>query len=194
MHLKTGRKIAFLALAVALTATAETPAIIEVCEVCHDTDGSGVGREFVPVIAGMPAPHIEEALFAYKDGARQCAREPVMCETAAALSDEHIAELSEYYGALPRYSHATTFHEDLAASGEKLHKRLCARCHLPPDDPEVEYALGPPLHGQRADYLRYALVSYLDGNRENLLPEMEEKVTQLEHHDIAALVNYYVSY
>ena len=59
---------------------------------------------------------------------------------------------------------------------------------------EVSEALGIPLHGQRADYLQYALESYLNGSRENLLPEMEEKIRQLDHDDIRALINYYVSY
>lgn len=170
------------------------PAMIEACKDCHDTDGSGVGKAYVPIIAGIPAVHIEEALFAYKDGARRCEVEPAMCEIAAVLTDEQIAELAAYFGALERYSHASTFNEQLAAEGEKIHGRLCARCHLPPDDPDVEEALGIPLHGQRADYLRYALESYMVGRREHLLPEMEEKIRQLDHGDIGALVDYYVSY
>ena len=170
------------------------PAIIQACKACHDEDGSGVGKPYVPIIAGIPAAHIEEALFAYKDGARRCQFEPTMCETAALLSDEQISELAEYYGALERYSHASTFNEQLAARGEKIHKQLCARCHLEPDDPDADEALGIPLHGQRADYLRYALESYMVGRRENLLPEMEEKIRQLDHGDIRALVDYYVSY
>jgi len=184
---------ALLLLALAAAAQA-APDIIEVCKTCHDEDGSGVGKPYVPIIAGIPAAHIEEALFAYKDGARRCEVEPAMCSTAAALSDEQISELADYYGALERYSHAATFNEKLAAEGEKIHARLCARCHVPPDDPDVADALGYPLHGQRADYLRYALESYMVGRREHLLPEMEEKIRQLDHDDVRALVDYYVSY
>ncbi len=194
MHIRSRGKLALLALFLALPVAAELPARLTLCKACHDEDGSGVGRAFVPIIAGMPAAHVEEALFAYKDGARQCQQVPLMCETAASLSDEEITELAEYYGALPRYSHATTFQEKLAAAGEQVHQRLCARCHFPPDDPDVAEALGPPLHGQRADYLKYALASYLNGNRENLLAEMEEKVNELRHGEIEALVNFYVSY
>jgi len=192
------RALAWLAvacLALAGIASAQAaPAIIEACRACHDEDGSGVGKPYVPIIAGIPPAHIEEALYAYKDGARRCEVEPAMCDTAAVLTDEQIAELAGYYGALKRYSHASTFNENLAAEGEKIHARLCARCHLPPDDPDVADAPGFPLHGQRADYLRYALESYMVGRRENLLPEMAEKIAQLTHHDIRALVDYYVSY
>jgi cytochrome c553 len=178
-----------------LAAGAEAaPAIIGVCKACHDEDGTGVGKDYVPIIAGIPPVHIEEALYAYKDGARKCAVEPAMCSTASILSDEDIAAVAQHYGALERYSHAATFNENLAAKGAVIHERLCARCHVPPDDPGVAEALGYPLHGQRADYLRYALESYINGNRENLLPQMAEKISELDHGDIRALVDYYVSY
>ena len=170
------------------------PAALQVCKACHDEDGSGVGRAYVPIIAGIPAVHIEEALYAYKDGARQCTVEPAMCAAARLLSDQDISELAAYYGALERYSHAATFSEDRAARGAEIHRQLCSRCHLAPDDPDVADALGIPLHGQRADYLQYALESYLNGTRENLLPEMKEKVSMLDAADVRALVDYYVSY
>ena len=189
------KALIFLLLSCSCAALADAPpAIIATCKACHDEDGSGVGKPYVPVIAGIPAAHIEEALFAYKDGARTCLHEPIMCEAAAALTDEQIAAVADYYGSLPRYSHAATFSEQLVAQGEQVHKRLCARCHLPPDDPDVADAVGIPLHGQRADYLQYALESYINGNRENLLPEMEEKIGALQHDDIRALVHYYISY
>ncbi len=198
MQLISGRKtlgmLAFL-LAVTITGVAQgAPAIVEACKSCHAEDGAGVGEANVPIIAGMPAVHIEEALYAYKDGARQCLEEPVMCDTANLLSDENIADLAEHYGALPRNSLDEPFDADLAAIGENVHRKLCARCHLPPDDPDVENMLGPPLHGQRSKYLSYALSAYLNGTRENLLPEMEEKIRLLDEGDVAVLVNYYASY
>ena len=187
------RVLSFLLLFLAAGSQA-APAIIEACKVCHDVDGSGVGKDYVPIIAGIPPVHIEEALYAYKDGARKCVVEPAMCSTASILSDDDIKAVALHYGALERYSHATTFNENLAAKGAVIHERLCARCHVPPDDPGVAEALGYPLHGQRADYLQYALESYLNGNREHLLPQMEAKIKELNHGDIRALVDYYVSY
>ena len=175
------------------TAGAE-PAVLGMCKACHDADGSGVGKKYVPIIAGIPAAHIEEALYAYIDGARQCTVEPAMCSAAALLSDQDVTELAQHYSALPRYSHATTFDEKLVIKGEEIHRRLCSRCHVPPDDPDVGDVLGYPLHGQRADYLEYALGAYLRGTRENLLPEMEEKIEQLRERDVEALVHYYISY
>ena len=170
------------------------PAIVEACKACHAEDGSGVGNRIVPIISGMPAVHIEEALYAYKDGARECLEEPVMSDTAALLTDENVADLAEHYASINRPSLNEDMDAALAALGEPVHRKLCGRCHVPPDDPNVAVVLGPPLHGQRADYLRYALKSYLSGTRENLLDEMKEKISLLDDGDVEALAHYYGSY
>ncbi len=198
MRLISDKKIrgllAFL-MAAAMSGTAyAAPAIVAACKSCHAEDGAGVGKAIVPIIAGMPAVHIEEALYAYKDGARQCLEEPVMCDTARLLSDENIADLAEHYGALPRNSLDESFDTELAEIGEKVHSKLCSRCHVPPNHPDVADVLGPPLHGQRSEYLRYALEAYLSGTRENILSNMEEKIALLDDGDVAVLVNYYASY
>ena len=187
--------VALALLCWALPASAdEAPAVDAGCVDCHGADGLASENLNAPVIAGMPAAHIEEAIYAYRDGARQCRFEPMMCETVLHTSDERIAELAEYYAALPRDSTRECYDPKLAKRGEKLHAALCSSCHVKPDDEGVDDALGIPLHGQRGAYLRYALKSYMDGRRENLLEAMEMKLAELGDGDIDALVNYYASY
>lgn len=171
-----------------------SPALTTGCADCHGADGLAAENLDAPVIAGMPAVHIEEAIYAYRDGARQCRYEPLMCETVRHTSNERIADLAEHYAGQPRDSSNEPFDSELAAKGEKIYAQHCSNCHLPPDDPDVEDALGIPLHGQRAVYLRYALQSYMDGRRENLLDIMDEKLQQLDSDGIEALVNYFASY
>ena len=185
--------IAALFLLLPVYAAAE-PALTTGCQACHGVDGLASENLDAPVIAGMPAVHLEEAVYAYRDGARQCRYEPLMCETVLHTSDERIADLAEHYAAQPRDSSREEYDEALAAKGEKIHAKLCAQCHVKPDDPEAADALGIPLHGQRGVYLRYALQSYQDGRRENLLDAMAEKLKQVDSEDIEALVNYYASY
>jgi len=170
------------------------PPLTTGCADCHGVDGLAAENLDAPVIAGMPAVHIEEAIYAYRDGARQCRYEPLMCETVKHTNDERIADLADHYAGQPRDSSKETFDTELAAKGEAIHKKLCIQCHVPPDDPEVADKLGIPLHGQRGVYLRYALTSYTDGRRENLLDAMSQKLDQLEPGGIEALVNYYASY
>lgn len=166
----------------------------EACIECHGVDGMGKADPMIPVIAGMPAAHIEEAIYAYIDGARRCVREPRMCETVAALSQAEVTAAAEYYAARVRNYNREPFDKELAAKGAVLHERHCGACHVPPDDEDVAYAIGIPLHGQRPDYIRYAIDAYFSGKREPLLDTMAHEIQQLEPADIDALVNYYASY
>ena len=175
------------------TAHAE-PRNIAVCAACHGEDGSGVGFDYVPIIAGTPATHLEEALFAYKDGARKCVGAPVMCDAIAPLSDDEIIEMAEYYAAMPRLSTDEEFDPQLAAVGKIIHDDLCAQCHVLPTDDNVEDALGIPLNGQKGAYIRMALGAYLTGDRETLVPIMADKLKLLDQDKIEALVNYYASW
>lgn len=196
MNITTGtfRVLALASLAVLAGQLHAEPAMIEVCASCHAEDGSGVGFEFVPIIAGTPASHIEEALYAYQDGARRCVGVPVMCEAAAILTDDDITELAEHYSAMRRISSGEPFDSDLASVGEEIHLEHCAKCHVLPDDENVDTALGIPLHGQRSAYLRMALGAYMTGDRDTLLPAMAEKLKLLDADKIEALANYYASY
>ena len=170
------------------------PENLAVCAACHGEDGSGAGYPYVPIIAGTPASHLEEALFAYQDGARNCVGVPVMCEAVAPLSEDEVLELAAHYAAMPRISSEEAFDRELAAVGKLLHDDLCAQCHVLPTDDDVDDALGIPLNGQRAAYLRLALGAYLTGDRETLVPIMAEKLRELDQGKIEALVNYYASW
>ena len=171
-----------------------TAAVIDACIECHGADGMGKSDPTYPVIAGIPAGHIEEALFAYVDGARQCVTEPRMCETISALSEDEIIEVAAYFADQVRGPNNEEFDAELAAKGAVLHERHCGACHVPPHDEDVGYAIGIPLHGQRPDYIRYAIRSYFGGRREPLLDTMAHEIQQLDPDDFDALVNYYSSY
>ena len=170
------------------------PKDIEICAACHGIDGSGVGYDYVPIIAGTPAAHLEEALYAYKDGARKCIGVPVMCEAVEPLSDDAIIEMAEYYAAMPRLSSEEEYDEKLAAVGKIVHDDLCAQCHVLPTADDVEDALGIPLNGQKSAYLRLALGAYLTGDRETLVPIMADQLRELDQGKIEALVHYYASW
>jgi cytochrome c553 len=70
------------------------PAASTVCASCHGAEGGqGISAE-IPRLAGQKAAYLEQALRAYRSGARV---QPVMQQQAAALTDEQIAELAGYY-------------------------------------------------------------------------------------------------
>ncbi len=170
------------------------PTFLETCAECHDSHGMGGDDPMVPVIAAIPAGHIEEAIYAYVDGARNCVRIPRMCETVAALSESEVIEIAEYYAGQEREASAEAFETDLAAEGALLHEKHCSKCHWPPDRDGVENAIGIPLHGQKREYIRFALEAYFAGDRETLVPTMADAIQRLRPGDLGALVNYYSSY
>jgi cytochrome c553 len=167
---------------------------LDACFECHGMDGMGKSDPMYPVIAGIPAAHIEEAIYAYIDGARQCIREPRMCETVAALSAAEVSAAARYFSGLVRQYNREDFDQELAARGAVLHERHCGACHVPPQHEDAAYAIGIPLHGQRPDYIRYAIHAYFEGRREPLLDTMAHEIAQLDAEDFDALVNYYSSY
>ena len=63
-----------------------------------------------------------------------------------------------------------------------------------PNDENVEEALGIPLNGQKAAYLRLALGAYLTGDRNTLVPIMADRLRELDQRKIEALINYYASW
>jgi sulfide dehydrogenase cytochrome subunit len=191
------RSLRFLSCLAAMLLSTPAPgaeAVLEKCFECHGADGMGKADPMYPVIAGIPGAHIEEAIYAYIDGARQCVREPRMCETVATLSGAEVTAAAEYFSRLVRNYNLEKFDAELAARGAVLHERHCGSCHLPPHDEDVAYAIGIPLHGQRPDYIRYAIQSYFGGKREPLLDAMAHEIQQLDSADFEALVNYYSSY
>jgi cytochrome c553 len=167
---------------------------LQACFACHGADGMGKADPMIPVIAGIPVAHIEEAIYAYVDGARQCVSEPRMCETVSALAESQVTAAAEYFAAQVRTYNFEIFDEELAARGAVLHERHCGACHVPPHDEDVAYAIGIPLHGQRPDYIRYAIGAYFGGKREPLLDTMEHEIQRLDPTDFDALVHYYSSY
>ena len=80
------------------------------------------------------------------------------------------------------------------ASRRELALKFSADATYDPTEEDVAYAIGIPLHGQRPDYIRYAIQSYFGGKREPLLDTMAHEIRQLEGADFEALVNYYSSY
>jgi len=167
--------------------------MLKMCINCHGEDGLGTGSD-MPIIAGLEATVQEDALFAYADGGRNCSATPMMCKMVLRLTEEQIIEYAAHFAALPYKASGEEFDAALAQAGKKIHLNGCARCHGADNPSEADADLGATiLHGQRKDYLRYALGQYATGERQQL-PAMEKVTAPLSADDIEALVNYYASY
>jgi len=167
--------------------------LFKMCIDCHGEDGLGTESD-MPIIAGEVSAIQEDAIFAYADGGRICVSTPMMCKIASRLTEEQIVEYAAHFAALPYKGAHEEFDAALAEAGQKIHASSCAKCHGADDPSEADDSIGASkLHGQRKDYLRYALQRYAAGERTQL-PAMEKVIVPLSADDIEALVHYYASY
>jgi len=170
-------------------AAADLSAALKMCVNCHGEDGMGTETD-TPIIAGIPAVVQEDALYAYADGDRHCGNKPLMCNIVTRLTEDQVTELAAHFAAMPYKPAGEEFDAALAEQGKAIHMENCAICHGENDPGDAEASI---LHGQKKDYLRYALQQYAAGERAQL-PAMESKTGALSGGDIEALLNYYASY
>jgi len=168
---------------------ADVSGMLKLCTGCHGEDGRGMTAD-MPIIAGLSAIVQEDALYGYADGNRNCGTTPMMCKSAERLTEDQIVELAAHYAAMPYVAAGEEFDAALAEAGKAIHDRDCAICHHAAGSGDEDEVV---LHGQRKDYLRYALQQYAAGERMQL-PAMAKKISALASEDIEALVNYYASY
>ncbi len=167
--------------------------MLKMCIGCHGEDGLGTESD-MPIIAGEAATIQEDAIYAYADGDRQCVSTPMMCKMASRLTDDQVIEYAAHFAQLPYVPAREEFDPALAEAGQKIHANGCAKCHGADGPSEADDSIGASkLHGQRKDYLRYALERYKAGER-NQLPAMEKVTVPLSADEIEALVHYYASY
>lgn len=173
-----------------LSALAEEPSRLSECTGCHGEDGYSIMMPNTPIIAGIDAIVQEEALIAYRDGARVCDDPPIMCDISVDLSDDDIVALSAWFAAMPFVAAGEDFDAAKAAVGKEIHMERCAMCHGEdePGDPSSSI-----IHGQPMEYLQFVLQQYAAGERPQPMP-MQDMMEGLTADDIEALVNFYGSY
>lgn len=135
------------------------------CMGCHSIKGyqaSFPEVHKVPMIAGQSAKYIAAALNGYKAGDR---KHPTMRAIAGSLSDQDIADVSEYYARLAgetKLPEQPSKQPD-AQVAQLLQKAACASCHGANFSKPIDPAY-PKIAGQHADYLFVALKAYKQDN------------------------------
>ncbi len=170
------------------------------CNDCHGDNGVSQWSD-MPTIAGLSVLVHEDALYIYADEERPCAKSEyrqgdtsrpakTMCEIAAELSEDDIAELAEAYAELPYVRAKQDFDAELAAAGKNVHDKQCDKCHSDEGtNPEDEAGM---LGGQMMGYLRQTFDEYAAGTRDQP-KKMKDKMDLLSEGDVEALIHYYGS-
>ncbi|HTP47931.1 MAG TPA: c-type cytochrome [Casimicrobiaceae bacterium] len=156
------------------------------CAGCHGARGISPTDAF-PNLAGLPADAIYKQLDDYRTGKRE---NPIMQGMAASLSDDKIADLAAYFAALSAgQSDAKAAAPALVVTGSPLRSIApCAACHGPLGRKEG----APPLHGQKATYLKAQLDAFAAGARHNDINQQMRAVARaLSASERDALADWY---
>ncbi len=173
---------------------------LEGCAYCHGKDGASTDPH-VPIIGGMSAIVLEDAMIAYSDEERSCpeyeypegpdkGKKTTMCEIADDLSKKETKAIAEYLAGKPFVRAKQEFDATLVEKGKEVHDELCEKCHaeagsLASDDAGM-------LAGQWIPYLEHTFKDYAAGTRP-MTKKMKKKMKKLDDESTNALIQYYGS-
>lgn len=172
----------------ALAQDTDIASVLPICEACHGHDGESIVPT-TPIIAGIDAGIIADAIYARQDGDPPCPGS-AMCAIVGSITHEQSEALGRYFSSKPFVPAKQSFDADKAARGAEIHAAQCEQCHSSGgSDPRDQTSI---LAGQWMPYLSATLTDYAAGKREALAP-MLKRVKALTPEDIDALVNFYAS-
>jgi cytochrome subunit of sulfide dehydrogenase len=158
------------------------------CAGCHGTNGHSAG-DSMPSIAGLSNRYLLKAMLDFK---RDLRPSTIMGRIARGYSDQELATLSAYFGAIQWKSAPVDADRKLVASGQKIHEEQCVSCHGKTGAKnELET---PRLAGQWPQYTYNQLRDLHDIEYATQEPaKMHQRVQKLSDAEIKALSQYYAS-
>ena len=190
----------FLTLNAASSASADVLESLEQCYDCHGPQGQSVTPE-MPIIAGYSKSYILEAMSDYRHSDRPChearfvsgpnkGHTEDMCGIARKLSILETEMIAEHLSKQVFVPAKQKFDPEMARRGEKIHNRLCDKCHeeggfSTSDDNGI-------LAGQWSQYVRHQMEEFETGRR-GIGKKMKRKFETLSTKDMEDLVQYYAS-
>ncbi|MBS0484619.1 MAG: cytochrome c4 [Proteobacteria bacterium] len=168
-----------------------------ICAGCHNPDGNSV-IPMNPILAGQQAEYITKQLMDFKATETEPAKRnsPVMSSMVAALSQDDMKKLGEYYAQQKTVPSQVAADEKLLETGKILYHGgniehgvpACASCHgpngsgIPPRYPGVA--------GQHAEYTLTQLNLFNTGDRSNDSNVMQKVVSRMSAQEKRAVSAY----
>ena len=151
------------------------------CLLCHKSSNTSTAD---PLLQAQPKEYLVVATTDYKTGKRPY---PSMKADTAALSVRDIADISDYFAALPPLNGTQAFDAAKASAGEARVRELnCASCH------GASFAgakLSPRLAGQTTFYLVSQLQAFAARSREH--PPVGQPFDKIG--DLESIAHYFTS-
>lgn len=159
----------------------------QTCLGCHGAPGlRNPGPVYsIPMVGGQHPEYIVSSLQAYKSKQRS---HGTMQAQASNLSDQDMADIAAYFGAMAGNSRPSNVNAQSAARGQSK-SAICASCHGTIGD--GDNTMYPKLAGQYQSYIAQALKDYRSGDRKNGI--MAGFAGTLKINDIEDLAAWYAS-
>lgn len=168
-----------------------------VCAGCHNPDGNSV-IPMNPILAGQQAEYITKQLMDFKATETEPAKRnsPVMSSMVAALSQDDMKKLGEYYAQQKTIPSQVAADEKLLQAGKILYHGgniengipACASCHGPTGSGIVPRY--PGVAGQHAEYTLTQLNQFNTGDRANDNKVMQKVVHRMSANEKRAVSAY----
>lgn len=171
-----------------------------VCAGCHNADGNSI-IPANPILAGQHAEYLSKQLLDFKATENEPAKRnsPVMSAMVAALSQEDMKKLSEYYAKQKMVPSQVEADAKLLETGKILYHGgniengvpACASCHGPKGAGIPPHY--PALAGQHAEYTNAQLSLFNMGDRANDSGVMQKVITRMSGPEKRAVSAYIAS-
>ncbi|MCP4701550.1 MAG: c-type cytochrome [Gammaproteobacteria bacterium] len=162
------------------------------CAGCHGLDGASVGPAS-PIIGGVAEDTFIEAMEAYRNGDRPST---IMGRIVAkgGYTDEEIKAMAKFFAGKKWVSAKQNTDAAAAASGKKLHKKFCEKCHEDGGAKDVDGS--NILAGQWMPYLTYSMEDFHNGVRDmskKMKKRMKKMYKQASDKGFGEIVQFYGS-
>lgn len=178
---------------------AEMPPQAKACAACHGAEAPSP-HAAVPTLHGLPASALENALYDFRAGLRDCRKlgcddsadcpEVDFCAIVGGLGDDDIAVLTQWYAAQPYAAVEQSWDPGLAEKGRAVHEAQCESCHSDGGANALDQA--SILRGQPKAYLRAAIEDFRQERRISVA-EMDAGLRELTGAQLEALLEFYAS-
>ncbi len=160
------------------------------CAGCHGTNGASVGPA-APTIAGLSKDYFIEVMEGFASGE---VPSTIMGRIAKGYNAGELAQMADFYSALPFVKATQSYDKSMVKKGAKLHDKYCEKCHAEGGQSAEDDA--GVLAGQWTPYVAWTMADYQSGARtatKKMKKKMDKMLKKEGEKGLQALLSYYAS-
>ena len=163
--------------------------LYETCAACHQSDGSGVADNGIPIIAGQHYEVIVAQLVDFRRTDRVDLRMNAFAARHHLEGPQDLADVAAYISSIPVRQTSEVGTGQFTAYGAQVYRRACVSCHGADAEGNGQLRY-PRLAGQHYGYLVRQIEMMIGGTRFNMSWDHAELLKSLTDQEIAGVADY----